>query len=210
MKPIAKPAATPPRARAKRRPPGDDLGAAELGRRVAARLRALRRTRGMSLDQLAAASGVSRAALSQIETCRTNPTVGLLWKVAVGFGVPFAELLAEDPAPVSVLRRDDTQVLRSLDGKLHSRALAPAGAHPFLEIYELRLAARGRHVSEPHAAGVREIVVVLRGALRLTVGATTHALATGDSVWFAADVPHIYQNPGTSEARYHDLILYAR
>jgi transcriptional regulator with XRE-family HTH domain len=204
--------AGPSRARPRRRPPGpgDDLGAAELGRRVAARLRALRRTRGMSLDQLAEASGVSRAALSQIETCRTNPTVGLLWKVAVGFGVPFAELLGEDPAPVSVLRRDDMQVLRSLDGKLHSRALAPAGAHPFIEVYELRLAARGRHVSEPHAPGVREIVVVLSGALRLTVGATTHALAAGDSVWFAADVPHVYNNPGTSEARYHDLILYAR
>jgi transcriptional regulator with XRE-family HTH domain len=191
-------------------PPGDDLGAAELARRVAARLRTLRRTRGMSLDQLAHASGVSRAALSQIETCRTNPTVGLLWKIAVGFGVPFAELIGEDRAPVSVLRRDDMQVLRSLDGKLRSRALAPAGANPFLEVYELRLAARGRHVSEPHAAGVREVVVVLSGALRLTVGDSTYALAAGDSVWFAADVPHVYDNPGTSEARYHDLILYAR
>lgn len=164
----------------------------------------------MSLDQLAHASGVSRAALSQIETCRTNPTVGLLWKIAVGFGVPFAELIGEDRAPVSVLRRDDMQVLRSLDGKLRSRALAPAGANPFLEVYELRLAARSRHVAEPHAAGVREVVVVLSGALRLTVGDTTYALAAGDSVWFAADVPHVYDNPGTSEARYHDLILYAR
>ena len=202
--------ARPPAARTRRRPPGDDLGAAELGRRVAGRLRALRRTRGMSLDQLAEASGVSRAALSQIETCRSNPTVGLLWKVAVGFGVPFAELLGEDRAPVSVLRRDDMQVLRSLDGKLLSRALAPAGANPFIEVYELRLAARSRHVSEPHAPGVREVVLVLSGALRLTVGDTTHALAAGDSVWFAADVPHVYDNPGSSEARYHDLILYAR
>jgi transcriptional regulator with XRE-family HTH domain len=164
----------------------------------------------MSLDQLADASGVSRAALSQIETCRTNPTVGLLWKVAVGFGVPFAELLGEDRATVSVMRREAMQVLRSPDGTFQSRALAPAGALPFLEVYELRLAARARHSAEPHAAGVREVVLVLSGALRLTVGATAHALSAGDSVWFAADVPHVYENPGTSEARYQDLILYAR
>ena len=68
--------------------PGDDVGAAELGRRVAENLRQRRKARGMSLDDLARSSGVSRAALSQIETCKSNPTVGVLWKIAVGLGVP--------------------------------------------------------------------------------------------------------------------------
>src|SRR5687768_5853297 len=74
---------------------GDDVGAAELGRRVAENLRHKRKARGMSLDDLARASGVSRAALSQVETCKTNPTVGLLWKIAVGLGVPFADLIGQ-------------------------------------------------------------------------------------------------------------------
>jgi len=197
---------------AKRRspPPGDEVGAAEMARRVAENLRMLRRARDMSLDALAEASGVSRAALSQIETNKSNPTVGLLWKIAVGFGVPFSELLGEQRATVSVLRRAETQVLRSADGKFHSRSLSPAGANPFVEVYELRLAARGRHVSEPHATGTRELVVVLSGALRLTAGDATYDLGAGDSVWFAADLTHVYQNPGGSEARYYDLILYAK
>jgi quercetin dioxygenase-like cupin family protein len=109
-----------------------------------------------------------------------------------------------------VLRRDDVQVLRSADGRFQSRSLAPVGASPFVEVYEFRLAARSRHVSEPHAVGVREVVIVLSGALRLTVDKVAHELAAGDSVWFAADLPHVYENPGTSEARYHDLILYPR
>src|SRR6202044_514369 len=53
--------------------PGDDVGAAEMGRRVAEHLRERRRAKGMSLDDLARASGVSRAALSQIETHKSNP-----------------------------------------------------------------------------------------------------------------------------------------
>lgn len=190
--------------------PGDDLGAAELGRRVAEKLRDTRRERGMSLDDLARASGVSRAALSQIETHKTNPTLALLWKIAVGLGLPFAELIGESKSSAAVLRRADVQVLRSPDGKLESRPLAPAGSSPLVEVYELRLAARSTYASEAHAPGTRELVVVLTGALRLRLGADVHDLAAGDSVSFAADAPHVYENPGASEARYHDVIVYAR
>jgi transcriptional regulator with XRE-family HTH domain len=190
--------------------PGDDIGAADLGRRVAENLRQRRKSRGMSLDDLAQSSGVSRAALSQVETCKSNPTVGLLWKIAVGLGVPFAELIGEGKTGVSVLRRSDAQVLRSVDGKLESRPLSPAGATPRVELYELRLSARSSHASEPHAQGTHEILVVLSGSLRLHVYDAAHDLASGDAVSFPADRPHTYENPGGSEARYYNVIVYER
>lgn len=190
--------------------PGDDLGAAELGRRVAVNLRQKRKTRGMSLDDLARSSGVSRAALSQVETCKTNPTVGLLWKIAVGLGLPFADLIGEPKSGIQVLRRGESQVLRSLDGKLESRPLTPAGASPLVELYELRLNARATHASEAHAPGTYEFLVVLSGTLRLHVDTETHDLLAGDSVSFPADRPHSYENPGSSEGRYHNVILYER
>jgi transcriptional regulator with XRE-family HTH domain len=194
---------------------GDDIGAAELARRVAENLRARRKSRGMSLDDLANASGVSRAALSQIETHKSNPTVGLLWKIAVGLGVPFAELIGEVKGGISVLRRADGQVLRSLDGKLESRPLAPAGTSPLVELYELRLSARSTHAADAHAPGTHELVVVLSGSLRMRVStaaeeAEVYELGAGDSISFPADVPHAYENPGGSEARYHNLIMYER
>lgn len=194
---------------------GDDIGAAELARRVADNLRARRKSRGMSLDDLANASGVSRAALSQIETHKSNPTVGLLWKIAVGLGVPFAELIGEVKGGISVLRRTDGQVLRSLDGKLESRPLAPAGTSPLVEVYELRLSARSTHAADAHAPGTHELVVVLSGSLRMRVATTAeenevYDLVAGDSISFPADVPHAYENPGSSEARYHNLIIYER
>ncbi|MBX3222589.1 MAG: helix-turn-helix transcriptional regulator [Labilithrix sp.] len=189
---------------------GDDVGAAELARRVAENLRHKRKLRGMSLDDLARASGVSRAALSQVETCKTNPTVGLLWKIAVGLGVPFADLLGQPRTGISVLRRGDAQVLRSLDGKLESRPLTPAGASALVEMYELRLSARATHTSEPHAPGTHEFLVVLSGSLRLHVEGEQLDLMAGDSVAFPADRPHAYENAGSSEARYHNVILYER
>jgi transcriptional regulator with XRE-family HTH domain len=41
------------------------------------------------------AAGVSRAALSQIETLKSNPSLSVLWKIAVGLGIPFSELLGD-------------------------------------------------------------------------------------------------------------------
>jgi transcriptional regulator with XRE-family HTH domain len=190
--------------------PGDEVGAADLARRIAGNVRAHRQNRNMSLDDLASASGVSRAALSQIETNKTNPTLGVVWKIAVGFGIPFSELLGEDKVSASILRRTDAQILRSTDGKFESRPLTPAGSSPLVEAYELRLLARAVHASEAHAPGTREIVIVLNGSMRVRVGDEVHELAAGDSISFAADRPHSYENPGSSEARCHDLILYPR
>jgi mannose-6-phosphate isomerase-like protein (cupin superfamily) len=38
----------------------------------------------------------------------------------------------------------------------------------------------------------------------------TFELGSGDSVAFAADHPHTYENPGSAEARYHNVIVYER
>lgn len=191
-------------------PPGDDLGVAELARRVASSVREKRKARGWSLDLLARASGVSRAALSQVETQKCSPSLGVLWKISVGLGVPFSELLGSPSSSVSVQRRADAQVLRSADGCMESRPLAPAGACPWAEAYELKLAARSIQLADPHAPGTREILIVLSGRLWLHVGKETYQLAAGDSICFMADQPHGYENPGGAEARCHDFILYLR
>jgi transcriptional regulator with XRE-family HTH domain len=188
---------------------GDEIGAAALGRTVAESLRKLRKTRQMSLDQLAAVSGVSRAALSQIEGARTNPTLALLWKIAVGLGVPFQSLLGTDDARTTrVLRAGDAQVLRSADGRMETRLLSPAGATQNVDVYELKFAPKGVLQSDPHAAGTTETLIVLTGALRVSVGDEAHDLAPGDSVFFHADVGHSYESRSSHETRCLDIVAY--
>lgn len=190
---------------------GDDLGAAEMARRVAEMLKRLRAERRLSLDDLAGRSGVSRAALSQIEGGRTNPTLAVLWKIAVGLEVPFHDLLGpgEDHS-VRVLRAGDTPPLRSADGRMESRLLSPGGASADTEVYDLRLQPRAVHKSDPHGKGTTETLVVLTGSLRLSVDGSEHELGAGDSVFFHADVPHVYENRTAREIRCLDVIRYPR
>jgi len=97
-------------------------GAEGFARQVAGNLRRLRRERGWSLALLSARAGVSRAMLSQVETGKTTPTIAVLWKIATGFGVPFAELIREAPADgrVRVVRAGATPALLSADRRFRS------------------------------------------------------------------------------------------
>jgi transcriptional regulator with XRE-family HTH domain len=189
---------------------GDEIGAAELAGRVAESLKRFRHERQLSLDELAARSGVSRAALSQIEGSRTNPTLAVLWKIAVGLEVPFNDLVGgAREAAVIVLHAGDALPLRSADGRTESRLLSPGGSNGDTEVYELRLQPKAVHRSEPHARGTTETLVLLTGSLRLEAAGESHALSAGDSVFFRADVDHVYENLGTREARCIDVIRYS-
>jgi XRE family transcriptional regulator, regulator of sulfur utilization len=190
---------------------GDELGAAELARRVADALRRFRQSQRLSLDELSSKSGVSRAALSQIEGARTNPTLAVLWKIAVGLEIPFHDLLGTGSEnPVLVLRSGDAPPLRSADGRTESRLLSPGGATTSTEIYELKLKPKALHESDPHARGTAETLIVLTGSLRLVVAAASYDLSVGDSVFFRADVKHSYENRSTRETRCLNVIHYSR
>jgi XRE family transcriptional regulator, regulator of sulfur utilization len=181
-----------------------------MGRRIAENLRERRRALGLSLDELAGNSGVSRAALSQIETRRTNPSLSVLWKVAVGLGFSFSDLVGEGPLATSLLRRSEGESLHSPDGTFQSRPLARAGVGPGVEAYELQLAGHASYASDAHGTGTRELIVVLAGALRMTVAAETHILDQGDSLTFSADQAHVYANPAAGRAVYYNVIVYRR
>ena len=172
------------------------------------RLRSVREARGISIEELAQRSGISLEELAHIEAVNVAPSLGVLWNMTSALGVAFADLLGRGGATVSLQRRADGRVLRSEDGALESRPLVTAGASRWVEAYELTLAPGSSHTSEPHPSGTREIVVVLSGALNIRVGAQDYELKPGDSISFKADLPHAYQNPGSVEGRYHDIIVY--
>ncbi len=183
----------------------------DLKRKVGENLGRLRKRRGLSLERLAALAGVSRAMLGQVEAGESAPTISFLWKVARGLDVRFADLLGEEAAgDVVLLTADTSKVLRSSDGGFESRALFPFDKHRRAEFYELRLQGGYVERAEAHAEGTYENIVVHAGRLRLTVGAGEPVdLRAGDSVFFRADVPHVYENPGTRDAVMYLVMTYA-
>src|SRR5690349_9763190 len=146
--------------------PSDD----DLGRVLGPNLRRLRIRRGLSLERLARASGVSRAMLGQIELGQSTPTINVVWKIARSLSVPFSALISHMVRPrTALLRAERAKVLTSADGSFVSRALFPHDEARRVEFYELRLRAHGREVAEAHPAGTTENLVVAAGSLSLLV-----------------------------------------
>lgn len=177
---------------------------------VGANLRRLRVKRGLSLERLARASGVSRAMLGQIELGQSTPTINLLWKISRALEVPFSTLVTDASArEATILRSKNAKLLTSADGSFTSRALSPTDAPRSTEFYELRLAPQGAEHAEAHAPGTTENLVVAYGAVIIRVGKSRHELGAGDAILFDADVGHSYENPGSSEALMYLVMTYA-
>lgn len=77
--------------------------------KLAERLAAARAARGQTLDELAEASGVSRAMISKIERGESSPTAMVLGRLAAGLDVSLSSLFAEVEGPVEPLARADRQ-----------------------------------------------------------------------------------------------------
>ncbi|MEA2424416.1 MAG: hypothetical protein QOH13_826, partial [Thermoleophilaceae bacterium] len=57
-----------------------------------------------------------------------------------------------------------------------------------------------------HEPGARETAVVTSGSVRLHCDGRTYDLAEGDAVTFDADLPHHFENPDGSEARFFAVV----
>jgi transcriptional regulator with XRE-family HTH domain len=183
---------------------------ADLAPVVGRNLRRLRTERGLSLEKMAQASGVSRAMLGQIELGQSAPTINVLWKIARAVDVPFSALITSQQASgVKLLKAVSAKKLMSHDGSFASRALFPFDEPRRVEFYELTIAPGGTERADAHAAGTTENLVVARGQATVEVGGQLHELATGDAILFEADAPHTYSNPGSTEAVLYLVMTYA-
>jgi transcriptional regulator with XRE-family HTH domain len=63
-------------------------------RQIAMNLKRARKAKGLSQYALAKAAGVSREYLRKLEAGGSDPTVGMLTRLAKALGVPVTELLA--------------------------------------------------------------------------------------------------------------------
>src|ERR687885_1687210 len=87
----------------------EEVSSGRLGERV----RALRRERGLTLEELAQRSGVSRAMISKLERGEKNPTLVVAAKVAEGLGVGLSRLVGvEERRRVVLLRRERRMIVR--------------------------------------------------------------------------------------------------
>jgi len=178
--------------------------ATAVGRNV----RALRQQRRMTIDALAAAAGVSRGTVIQIETARGNPSIATLAALAAALRVGVTSLIEDATEPrITVRRAAEAATLWSSAGG--SNAVFRIGTDPpdVVELWDWTLQPGDGFDGEAHPMGTQEVLSVLSGRLGLRVGAAEQHLDTGDTVLFQAHAPHRYSGIGDGPVRFVMVVL---
>lgn len=179
---------------------GDYGDPAQLGQRV----RDLRRSAGMTLDQASDATGVSRAALSKIERGEMSPTYDSLCKLARGLKVDLATLVSgRIPAggDVAVTRAAEGAVQRT--GRFVHRLTAPDLAGRAMYVFETEILATGLDAYESwDSHDSEDALYVLEGTVAVHLeGRPPVTLGPGDALQMDCRIPHAILRTSGERAR---------
>ncbi|MEE3361929.1 MAG: XRE family transcriptional regulator [Anaerovoracaceae bacterium] len=164
-----------------------------INRVVSSNLKKIRKERGLSLDQLAKMTDVSKSMLSQIERGVVVPTISTVWKITSGLGISFAEIVEQSNENLSIVRVTDMEPVLSTDGKYKNFPLFKDEEKNF-EVYYIELAPGAENIAGPHEPGTVEYIVIYSGTLTLEIDGDVRKINNEEAIRFRADVPHIYRN----------------
>jgi len=169
-------------------------------------LKKLRKDKGMSLEELAQVTGVSKLTLGNIERGDTNPTIGMLWKISNSLSVPLMALFS-DSSDVQVSRAGEG--LR-IAGDDDAWVIEPIfrQSHQDIEMCRAYLQPNSTYYPEKHHPHTTEVVTVMSGQVEIHVNDESYRLSAFDSISFRADDTHSYTNPSDELAVLHIILRY--
>jgi transcriptional regulator with XRE-family HTH domain len=178
----------------------------DINAHLAERLRGLRAERGLTLENLAERTGVSRSMISLIERGESSPTAVILDRLAAGLGVTLASLFAarESPEASPLARRAEQRTWRDPESGYMRRNLSAPGFPSPIELVEVTLppGARVSYDTGPRSVGVSQQVWMIEGEIELTVADESYRLEAGDCLSMHIDQPISFRNHADHPARY--------
>ena len=174
-------------------------------RQIAERLRGLRDSLELSLDEMAAECGVSKDTLEKYESGEHDIPVSFLQRLASRKGVELAALLFGEEPKMSTyyvtrdgkglkVERTSAYSYRDLASGFRQRNMAP-----FLVTIAPEHTAGTIHMPNRHDG--QEFNYVLEGEIEVRIGKKITVLHAGDSVMFDATIPHALRAIGDKDAK---------
>lgn len=169
-----------------------------------------RKRQGLTLEELAVRSSVSKSMLSMIERGEKNPTIQVASQIAEGLEVTISYLLGENQKrEVVVIRSGKHLVYKDETTGIERHLLSPSFPTKGIEfILNVIPPMQETGVFPAHKSGVKEYIYVSDGRIKIELGhePESYDLEAGDSIYFEADVTHRFINPSNQECRYYLVI----
>jgi transcriptional regulator with XRE-family HTH domain len=150
----------------------------------------LRRSRGLSINDLARRSGVAKGIISRLEGGSGNPTMETIQALADALGVLFTDLVTTERDEPFVLRLTESDVLvgQGLTGRVIDRVLS----RDAIDVLEATYRATEKRELPGDPPGTAKRIYVVDGTVRIELPDRAITLSRGDYIRFASDVPHSF------------------
>jgi DNA-binding transcriptional MerR regulator/quercetin dioxygenase-like cupin family protein len=160
------------------------------------RFRRLRAKRGLSLAQVAKATGVSVGFLSALERGQMRSSVATLRRIARFYGTNILSLFETAGDHPRLVRPAQRKILETTpDVRMELLAWGNTAMEPHL--FRVR---PGGGSGESYSHEGEEFLHVLRGSFEVWLNEGEHyRLQPGDSLYFESSTPHRWKNPGRTE-----------
>lgn len=160
--------------------------------KIGARLRAARLARGLTLEAVASAAGISQGFVSKLERDHVSPSVASLVAICEAVGLKVGELF--EPPPSQIVRAGHGAPI-NFGGQGAEEFLLSPGSQTDLEVIHSIIDPGGTAGADLYSLDCDvEFVYVLRGTLTVTLADDDHDLAAGDSMTFRGRDPHTWRN----------------
>ena len=167
---------------------------------VGKKIRDLRLRRGLTVQQLATASGLSKGFISQVENDHTSPSLTTLADISKALEVSVAYLVTdEDPTPFVVRASERRRI--SVGGAIGFVEVLSAHPKRNVEMLMVDFPPGANGDDKRHYHHGEECVLVLEGRLRVLCGEHEFVLESGDSIHYDGRIPHALVNAGEGKAR---------
>lgn len=168
----------------------------QLGKKI----RDLRLRRGLTVQQLAEATGLSKGFISQVENSRTSPSLATLQDLARALETSVAYLVVEEEQVPYVVRADERPRLQ-VGGNTSRVEVMSAQPKRNLELIQVELPPGVTAGDKRHYHHGEEVVLCIEGRVTLTCGEHVLVLEAGDSCHYDGRVPHALENAGEAVAK---------
>lgn len=165
--------------------------------KVGARVRSLRRERGLTIEQLAVATGLTKGFISQLERDRTAPSLSSIARICDALGVRLSHIFESEPAPALVRKQERPRV--DSPSATENHLLSSRDEKRFQAIESAIAPGAGAGDELSSLPGEVEFVYVLEGLLELQVAEDTHVLEEGDALTYPLAKPHTWRNPSKTK-----------
>ena len=178
--------------------------------KIGERLKQIRISRSLSLDDTAELTSVSKPMLGQIERGQSIPTITTLWKIANGLKVPLSSFLADTQTEYTIADISNSTTIVEENGTMKAYTLFPYDPIRSVETFMIEFESGCCHSSEKHNDGVEEYILIVEGNLQMTLNGKTVMISQGQALRFRADIPHIYHNISDKKCTIYNVIFYPK